>query len=280
MNPIIQANELIELHPLLNLVIIDARSGKDAAADYQKHHIKGALFVDLNKDLSAIKADAANGGRHPLPSIADFIETLNRLGVSNASHVVVYDDISGANAAARFWWMLKSLGHQKVQVLDGGIQAAVKAGIKITNGITQPSRKEDYQASDWTLPLIDINTVEGFANDNQYKIIDVRESGRYNGEFEPIDLIAGHIPGSINLPFEDLLSEYGLFKLKDELRRLLASVLETIPSENIAIHCGSGVTACHLILAMDHAGLEIPNLYVGSWSEWSRNDKPIVKEII
>ena len=221
MNPIIHTNELKSLFTKENLVLIDARSGKDAFKNYAEKHIKKAIYIDLNKDLSALKDDAANGGRHPLTSVDDFIKTLSHLGISNASHVVVYDDKSGANAAARFWWMLKSLGHQKVQVIDGGIQAAESAEIMMESGITRPNTKEDYQATDWNLPLIDINAVEVFAKDNQHIVIDVRESGRYNGEFEPIDLIAGHIPGSINLPFEDLLTENGLFKSKEVLREKL-----------------------------------------------------------
>ncbi|WP_027421355.1 sulfurtransferase [Crocinitomix catalasitica] len=279
MNPIIHTNELKSLFTKENLVLIDARSGKDAMNNYAEKHIKKAIYIDLNKDLSALKDDAANGGRHPLPSVDDFIKTLSHLGITNASHVVVYDDKSGANAAARFWWMLKSLGHQKVQVIDGGIQAAESAEIMMESRIARPNTKEEYQATDWNLPLIDINAVEVFAKDNQHIVIDVRESGRYNGEFEPIDLIAGHIPGSINLPFEDLLTENGLFKSKEVLREKFDLVFGTTPSKNIAVHCGSGVTACHLILAMDYAGLEIPKLYVGSWSEWSRNNKPIAKEV-
>lgn len=273
---IIQAQELSEVLDNDNLVIVNAGSGNAAREAYSRNHLKGALYVDLNTDLSDIKKDAAEGGRHPLPTSEQFSEVLTRLGVTRASHVVTYDDQSGANAAARFWWMLRAVGHEKVQVLNGGIQAAEKAGLPMSAEQEQIKSVEPYKVGAWILTLADIEEVEQMTNDEDQVVIDVRSAERYEGITEPIDLIAGHIPGAINIPLTENLDKNGFFRSPEELRRKYAALFEENRKDQIAVHCGSGVTACHTLLAMAYAGFDIPKLYVGSWSEWSRNNKPMV----
>lgn len=276
-SPIINSDELMELHSNQELVLIDARNGKEAKADYAKEHLDGAIHVDLNLQLSDIK-DAANGGRHPLPSVNQFAKTLAELGISEESHVVVYDDLNGANAASRLWWMLRSIGHEKVQVLNGGFQTAIKNGFLANDKVVLPNKVESYPADKWLLPMATIEDVEAVSKMEGYAVIDVRESYRYNGESEPIDPIAGHIPGAINIPLANNLDENGLFRSPEDLKEYYQAILQTKDAVQTIVHCGSGVTACHTILAMEYAGLEIPKLYVGSWSEWCRNDKEIVVE--
>ncbi len=265
-SPIINASELLNILDNKDLLIFDAGN----VATYETKHIQGALFVDLNKDMAEVPVNAANGGRHPLPSISKFITKMQDLGVSNHSHIIVYDDKNASNAAARLWWMLKACGHTKLQVLNGGLQAAELAGIPMTSGMESAQTKGNFTASDWLLSLSDYNEVKAVAHDSNYKIIDVRDAYRYEGISEPIDLVAGHIPGAVNLPFSLNLNEQGLFKSQDELKNMYTEFLGNVAIQNTIVHCGSGVTACHTLLAMNYAGLAIPKLYVGSWSEWSR----------
>ena len=277
--PIIETAELLKLYQNENVIIVDASSGKNAKENYFIKHLDNALYIDLNSQLAVLPNDFADGGRHPLPSINKFAETLQQLGITNDSHVIVYDDKSGANAAARFWWMLKSIGHEKVQVLNGGIQEAEKVNFPINNNIEIPKTVEPYKFEDWKLHTAEINEVEKHSLNKNYIVIDVRENNRYRGEIEPIDLVAGHIPGAINVPFSTNLNENGQFLSPMELKEKYQTIFGNIKSENIIIHCGSGVTACHSLLAIDYAGLAIPKLYAGSWSEWSRNNKKIATDI-
>ncbi|MCW3160614.1 sulfurtransferase [Chryseobacterium oryctis] len=278
MSPIILPSELKNLQNE-NLIILDARVGKDAEQNYLNKHIKGTRFIDLDKDLAEIGEDAAFGGRHPLPSIEKFAETLSNLGISEDSHVVVYDDKNGANAAARAWWMLKSFGLENVQVLDGGFQAAEKENLDFSSGNEKFDKAEIIKKDRWLLPVSFLEDVENELINNSSTVIDVRDAYRYNGESEPIDLVAGHIPGAINIPFSENLDENGNFLKPEILKEKYLKLLINKP-QNLIVHCGSGVTACHTILALDYAGFDIPNLYVGSWSEWSRREgKEIAKEI-
>lgn len=274
-SPIIKPLELTSLLGSKALVIVDTSNGKGAKENYEAKHIDGALYVDLNTQLADIKPDVAEGGRHPLPTTTQFSETLTNLGISPSSHVVIYDDKNGANAAARFWWMLKAVGHNKVQVLDGGIAAAEQAGLPFNSKIEEPKKKGSYTIDGWQLPTVDISEIDRVAQDKNHLVIDVRDSERFKGVHEPIDLIAGHIPGATNIPFTDNLNQNGLYLSPEELRTKYRSAFGDRKTENIIVHCGSGVTACHTLLAIAYAGLEIPKLYVGSWSEWSRNNRPI-----
>lgn len=274
-SPIIQATELLVLHKSKNLVLIDARNGKNAKENYEEKHLEGALFIDLNSQLADVKEDVSIGGRHPLPKIEDFLETVANLGISSASRVVIYDDKNGSNAAARLWWMLKSIGHEKEQVLNGGIQAAEKINFPTSSKTEIASKATPYKTKNWKLQIAEMEEVEKASQDKNHDVIDVRDVERYNGETEPIDLVAGHIPGAINIPFTENLDKNGLFLPPNELKEKYSKVFEKGKSGNCIVHCGSGVTACHTLLAIAYAGLEIPKLYVGSWSEWSRNNKVI-----
>ena len=299
MKPIITATELSEIFNQENLVILDARTGKDARENYLQNHIKGARFIDLDKDLAEIGEDTAFGGRHPLPKISKFAETLQKLGISEDSHIVVYDTSNGANAAARCWWMLKSFGVEKVQVLNGGFQTAEKEGVQTNSGEEIFGKTSFILKENWSWPTSTLEEVEKEISENSATVIDVRDAYRYRGESEPIDLVAGHIPGAINIPFSENLDENGEFLspeiLKEKYQQFLADASPQLNmTKKLIIHCGSGVTACHTILALDYAGfvtlstdrksadevLEVPNLYVGSWSEWSRREgKEIAREV-
>jgi thiosulfate/3-mercaptopyruvate sulfurtransferase len=277
LSPIIEAQQLKEMHKKKSLVLVDASNGTNTRQNYELKHLEGAIFADCNTQLATIGADVSIGGRHPLPSIDDFSKTLGNLGITPQTWIVVYDDKNGANAAARFWWMLKAIGHEKVQVLNGGIQAAEKIGFPVNSDPVAIIKKDKYPCTTWQYPLASIDEVETVAKLPSHTIIDVRETFRYNGESEPIDVVAGHIPGAINIPFTQNLDENGLFLAPKILKEKYEAILEKSSSENTIVHCGSGITACHTILSLHLAGFAIPKLYVGSWSEWSRNDKPIAK---
>jgi len=278
MNPIITPNQLIEAVQTNAIVLVDATNSPTAYQNYQQSHLQGALFVDVNTQLADIKEDVSIGGRHPLPTVEQFSKSLTDLGVTPETWVVVYDDKNGANAAARFWWMLRSIGHKKVQVLSGGIQAAIQAGFPTSSAVEVPTQVESYPVQDWQWPTIDLEGMDDMIQKDNFLVIDVRESQRFKGETEPIDLVAGHIPGATNIPFTTNLDADGLFLSPEELKEKYQKAFENTDSDNRVVHCGSGVTACHTLLAMAVAGLPIPQLYVGSWSEWSRNNREIVVE--
>ena len=270
-NPIINSDELFQISNHSNLRIFDVRTGPNAKEDYQKKHLEKAVFVDLNTDLAEIE-DPKIGGRHPLPKFSNFIKTLGKLGIDKDSEVVIYDDKNGANAGARFWWMLKAIGHKNVRVLNGGLQFAENQNYPLNSG-NENYPKTDYISdfNDWQLPQVWIDDVRLATESSDHLIVDVRESQRYQGITEPFDLVAGHIPNAENFPFSGNLDENGLFKSPEILKEKYTEFFKNKDSKQIIFHCGSGVTACHSLLALDYAGFEIPNLYVGSWSEWSRN---------
>ncbi|MFW0715635.1 sulfurtransferase [Pedobacter sp. N23S346] len=272
-SPIIKPEELTWLNQDDEIVIVDASAGSKARYDQQ--HLAGALFVDVNEDLANI-GDFAKGGRHPLPTFEQFAQLLQKLGITAHTRVIVYDDKNGGNAAARLWWMLRSIGHEKVQVIDGGFQAAVQTGFPTTNKIESPKSVGKYKVESWNLPLSDLNEVEKVAKTEDHMVIDVRDASRFAGLTEPIDTIAGHIPGATNIPFTENLDTNGRFLASEILKEKYEEALRNAKPENVIIHCGSGITACHTLLAMDYAGLPIPKLYVGSWSEWSRNNKEMI----
>ncbi len=275
MIPIIKATELAALIAQKSVKLIDARVGANIKNTYLQQHLAGAEHVDLDLDLANIKPNAADGGRHPLPDIEKFAQFLGTLGINPTTHIVVYDAMNGANAAARFWWMLKAIGHDAIQVLDGGFNAALAQSIPTNTGPETTEPKPPYPINGWQLPMADIDEVEKIAQNPDFVVIDVRDAGRYRGEYEPIDLIAGHIPGAVNVPLTENLDASGLFLPKETLRKHYETVLDNRAADAVVVHCGSGVTACHTLLALDYAGFEIPKLYVGSWSEWSRNGKEI-----
>ncbi len=283
MTPIIQPEQLLPLMDQADLILIDARAGADAREKYLSGHLVKAQWVDLETDLSDIKEDAQDGGRHPLPGIDVFSALVAGLGITPDSHVVVYDDRHAAMAAARFWWMLRAIGHHRVQVLDGGFELGVKRGLPLSQGVEKnqiagakiayPSHEE--KGNEWLLPTVTLDEVEQAGRDGSKLIIDVREPERYRGEVEPYDLVAGHIPGAVNIFYGRNLDENGCFLPPELLHSMYKEVIGKRTPEQIIVHCGSGVTACHTLLAMDYAKLPVPKLYVGSYSEWIRNDKPI-----
>lgn len=275
-SPIIEVDELLKIYKNFDVLIFDVSNSRNAQSNYETEHIEGAFFIDLNTQLADIKSDFSAGGRHPLPQIETFAKTLTDLGISIDKHIVIYDDKNGSNAAARFWWMLKSVGHVKVQVLNGGLPQAKKNNFPLSSKIeTVQTVSESYKIDKWNLPTIDISEVESVSLNPNYLVVDVRDKERYDGISEPIDLVAGHIPGAINIPFTENLDQNGLFLNPIELRNKYQKIFGDITNENIVVHCGSGVTACHTLLALDYAEMDLPKLYVGSWSEWSRNNKQI-----
>ncbi len=278
MIPIITPNQLLEAVQTKSIVLVDATNNPTAYQNYQQSHLLGALFVDVNTQLADIKEDVSIGGRHPLPTVEQFSKTLSHLGITPETWVVVYDDKNGANAAARFWWMLRSIGHKKVQVLSGGIQAAIQSGFPTSSAVEVSTQVESYPIQSWQWPTIDLQGMDEMVLKDDFVVIDVRESQRFRGETEPIDLVAGHIPGATNIPFTTNLDENGFFLSPEELKVNYQKVFENIPEENRVVHCGSGVTACHTLLALAIADMPMPKLYVGSWSEWSRNNREIVVE--
>jgi len=234
--------------------------------------VEGAVHADLNSQLSAASDpgfDPKHGGRHPLPPLERWTRLLGQWGIGPETPVVIYDEADGSNAAARAWWMLRAVGHKNVSVMDGGFRAAVARGERVTTESAPVIPRDPYPADRWLLPTVEMNDVAQLQPG--WKILDVRSAPRYRGETEPIDPIAGHIPGAVNLPFAENLAANGRFKSPAELRAQYETLLDGTPPERLIVHCGSGVTACQTLLALDMAGLPGASLYVGSWSEWCRN---------
>ena len=257
------------LATLPNLILLDARGSADA---YAAGHLPGARHAHPDVHLSAARepgADPARGGRHPLPALERWLAQLGAWGITPSSNVVVYDDQSGANAAARAWWMLRSIGHERAFVLDGGLPADAELTADLPDITPQPP----YPAERWLRPTVSIDDIEKLRQDPRWRVLDVRSQPRFLGKTEPIDPIAGHIPGAVNLPFTENL-EGGRFRSPEALRAQYTQLLGDVTPERLAVHCGSGITACHTLLALEAAGLEGASLYVGSWSEWCRNERP------
>ncbi len=273
-SPLISATNLAALLARQEpVVILDARAGD---VPYREGHLSGAQRADLETHLSGARdagADPARGGRHPLPSIERWAAQLGVWGIAPETSVVIYDDQNGANAAARAWWMLRGAGHEATAVLDGGFAAAVAAGVPVTSDVALTTSAPNYPATRWLRPTVDLAAVDAIRADRERVLLDVRAAPRFRGETEPIDPIAGHIPGAVNLPFAENL-EGGLFKRPEVLRAMYTELLDGGSSDRLVVHCGSGVTACHTLLALEVAGLDGASLYVGSWGEWCRNDLP------
>jgi thiosulfate/3-mercaptopyruvate sulfurtransferase len=258
-------------------VIIDCRfaltrpeSGRQA---YAKAHIAGARYAHLNEDLSG--AVTPTSGRHPLPDPGLLANKLGLWGVDHDKQVVVYDDSFGS-MAVRLWWLLRWLGHDAVALLDGGFPAWQRQGRELSAEIPVIRPAEFHPAPDNSL-WVDSGAVLG-ALQQERLIIDARPEERFSGLFEPLDKVAGHIPGSLNAPFEDNLDMRGNFLKAEELRAQYESLLHGTPSREVIHMCGSGVTACHNLLALEIAGLPGGKLYVGSWSEWITDpSRPIVQ---
>ncbi|MEO8380165.1 MAG: sulfurtransferase [Acidobacteriota bacterium] len=254
------------------LVILDARS----AEAYEAGHLDGAQHADLETQLSdaRVNDDPAHGGRHPLPPLEKWLHQVEAWGIGPSTRVVVYDDQDGANAAARAWWMLKAIGHENVEVLTNWREASLPRPEPGPADNQQPATRNTVS---WRLPTVNMQQVHQLRLDPAWRVLDVRAAPRFRGQTEPIDPVAGHIPGAINLPFAENL-EGGAFKNPGVLRSMYEELLGDVPPERLVVHCGSGVTACHTLLALDQAGLRGASLYVGSWGEWCRNAMPIATE--
>lgn len=231
-------------------------------------HLPGTQYVHLERDLSGPKTALGPGftGRHPLPSREVFAATVGRWGVGPGQAVVAMDRQGGAYAA-RAWWMLRWLGHSRVWVLDGGVQAWQDAGGELTIDTRSPRRHPAYPLRARSMPTVDADALQRAIG--REGLVDARSAERYRGDIEPFDSVAGHIPGAINRPFTDnLASGSTCFKPRAQLAREFDALLGTRAPDEVVHQCGSGVTACHNILAMEAAGLAGGRLYPGSWSEW------------
>ena len=235
-NPIVNIDEVPSGKSSDDILLIDARSGPDAVTRYNEGHLEGAVHADLDKDLAQKPVNPAVGGRHPLPEPKAFAAFLGNLGVTSSTKLYVYDDKAGANAAARFWWMMRSAGHQNVSVIDGGLQAAIASGKKITKEIPERKSAPPYPFNRWQLPTASIEEVEKAAKDPNKLVIDVRESRRFIGEIEPIDTIAGHIPGAVNAPFDENLSADQQFKSQKELSEKYKQLIGTRDPKDVIVH--------------------------------------------
>lgn len=242
-------------------------------AQYAQAHIPGAVRADLDRHLSTSKdtPDAASGGRHPLPSREIFAAWLSSIGFDNATQAVVYDR-QGANYCGRLWWMLKWAGHEAVAVLDGGWQAWLAHGGVSASGVPEvgePQRPtSNYFLAAAQTKLVATETVAGQLGRPEQTLIDARSAPRYRGEVEPMDPVAGHIPGALNRPFANNLNADGCFKPADQLRTEFEALLAGRDPATVVHHCGSGVSAIPNLLAMEVAGLGRTALYAGSWSAW------------
>lgn len=266
---LISAHELAErLEGDAPVVVCDVRfhlaDHDQGRREYDAGHLPGAVFVDLHHDL----AGGPGGGRHPLPTIVDFIDLIGRIGITPRSLVVAYDSAGGATAS-RLWWMLRSVGHSQTAVLDGGLPAWVAAGFGLTTDVHRPVPSVYPGPPEWT-GVADADAVTDSLAIGGV-VIDARAPERFRGDDEPIDPRAGHIPGAINRFHGDTLAPDGTHRPVAELARTFADV-----GSRPVVYCGSGVTACHDLLALSLVGVTQARLYPGSWSEWSSDpDRPV-----
>jgi len=252
----------------------DIKDPKYGFDSYNEGHIKNATFIDMDRDLASERS--VSSGRHPLPDPDILCQKLSQWGFSNNKQAVVYDDAGGV-FAGRMWWILRWLGHENVAVLNGGINHWIKNGNKLVKDITKIERNSFTYTINNSMQ-VNIDDVE----DAQYKmskiILDARSKERYQGIKDPVDPICGHVPGAISHPCMSNLSPDGLFRSESELKHIYNKIIGDTDGEDIISMCGSGVTACHNILALKIAGIDGVKLYVGSWSEWiTDRNRPIAK---
>ena len=257
-------------------VVIDCRFKLDdpesGEAAYAERHIPGAVYAHLDRDLSGPKT--GTNGRHPLPDMTTFTATLGRFGVEDGVQVIAYDEDNGI-FASRLWWMLRWLGHDAVAVLDGGF-ARWRAENRPTASGIETRQQAIFVARPRTDMLVDVSTVAALAVSGRATMLDARAPQRYRGEIEPLDRVPGHIPGALNQFYQENIAENGSFRSPEDLRARFRHVLGDTSMNDVVCYCGSGVTACHNLLALEHAGLKGAKLYAGSWSEWSSNpDRPV-----
>ncbi|MGD9906058.1 MAG: sulfurtransferase [Vicinamibacterales bacterium] len=249
-------------------VVLDARFDLTAPARgealYSEGHVPGARYVNLDTDLSGPKIGTT--GRHPLPDPATAAATFGRLGIGNGTQVVVYDADAGS-FAARVWWMLRWLGHEQVAVLDGGLAAWTRAGLALSDD------EEHWEPATFVPAVqaaarVGVGEVLPHVEQSGHVLVDARANDRFRGQNETLDPVAGHIPGAVNRFFQQNLTADKTFKSPDELRAEWTPILGGTDATKAVMYCGSGVTACHNLLALEHAGLSGARLFAGSWSEW------------
>jgi len=240
--------------------------------EYAKGHIPSALYAHLDEDLSSPVGPKT--GRHPLPDPVTLSAKLGQWGVDTGTQVVVYDDAGGV-FAVRLWWLLRWLGHQRVAVLNGGLGAWL-AEARVLDQSTPTPAPHDFSGNAQHSAWISTEVLENNLETGHYLVLDARVPERFRGEMEPIDPVAGHIPGAINMPLSENLGADGRFLTPDKLRTRFISVLDTTPTDRVVHQCGSGVNACHNLLAMELAGFPGSKLYAGSWSEWIRSTERAV----
>ncbi len=248
----------------------DAQAGETA---WRESHLPNASYVHLDRDLSD-KQKPAQFGRHPLPNADDFCHTVMRCGISRHSQVVVYDANDGAMAAARFWYLLRLLGHEKVAVLDGGLARWLELDLPVSSDV--PSHLPSLYHADFDQSqIVTVDAIQSNLSSNEFVLLDARAPERYRGEIEPIDKVAGHIPSALNRPYSSNL-ENSRFRSPEFLRQDFLGLLGEHPSSETILYCGSGVTACHNLLAMEIAGLSGAKIFPPSWSGWiSDVDNPV-----
>jgi thiosulfate/3-mercaptopyruvate sulfurtransferase len=266
---IISPEELKGILRSPDLAVVDCRFYLDDPGkgfqEYLAGHIPGAIYADLDRDLSG-EIIPGKTGRHPLPDSAVFVEQLSKWGIDESTQVVAYDDRSGA-IAARLWWLLRWLGHERVAVLNGDIRAWVQKDFSLESGENNRPSKEfiPHENPEY---FVDPNFVDQIRQDENYLLLDARSPERYWGLKESIDNQSGHIPGAVTAPYEQNLDPEGNFLPASELRERYESLLNGLPPQQVVVYCGSGVTAIHNLIAMVEAGYDLPLLYPGSWSEW------------
>lgn len=248
----------------------------DTGAGEREHanaHLPGAHYLHLDRDLSGAKTGA--NGRHPLPERAAFAATLGRIGVTPQTQVVAYDR-QGGMYAARAWWLLRWMGHEAAAVLDGGLDAWIAAGGASTADATPAANIAPYPKRTARVATIDAGALQRRLG--RLRLLDARAGERFRGDVEPLDAAAGHIPGATNRFFKDNLAADGRFKTAEALRAEFAALIGSVAATETVHQCGSGVTACHNLLAMEHVGLAGSLLYPGSWSEWSSDPaRPVAR---
>ena len=258
--------------------IVDCRFKLDDVAwgqrEYAGGHIPGAVYASLDRDLSGAKT--GTNGRHPLPDPDTLARTLADLGIESGVQLVAYDQDNGMYAS-RLWWMLRWLGHDAVAVLDGGYKKWMAEGRPTTSGEEHRARRA-FAGSPRAGIVLDVNEVASLAGKPDWRLVDARAPERYRGETEPIDKTPGRIPGAVNHFFGGNLDEQGTFRTPEDLRARVRESVGDVAPDHLVCYCGSGVTACHNILALEHAGLKGAKLYPGSWSEWSADpSRPVEK---
>jgi thiosulfate/3-mercaptopyruvate sulfurtransferase len=260
-------------------LIVDCRFdlAKPSAGEnaFNAGHVPGAVYAHLDRDLAAPVTSTT--GRHPLPDPRDFAATLGRWGVTPGTQVIAYDADNGMYAA-RLWWLLRWVGHEAVAVLDGGFKAWTSAGRPTSSAAAQRT-PSTFVAHPNRAMWVDASETAAAAVNPAWRVLDARAPERYQGLVEPLDTVAGHVPGALNHPFATDLTSDGRFAGAEELRRRFDASQAGVADERTIAMCGSGVTACHLLLAMEVAGKRGAKLYSGSWSEWIRDpSRPIATQ--